>query len=83
MSEINIYGTDWCEDTQHTVRHLESLGVPFDFINIDEDTEAASWVQTQNEGRQRTPTIDIEGLVLSVPSDQELDEALRTKGILS
>lgn len=83
MSEINIYGTDWCEDTMHTLKHLDALGVPYEYINIDEDTDAANWVVTMNAGKQKTPTLDIEGTVLSVPSDEQLDDALRSKGILS
>jgi hypothetical protein len=44
-------------------------------VLIEEDTDAASWVETINAGRP-TPTLDIEGTVLSTPTDQQLDEGL-------
>lgn len=82
MNPVNVYGTDWCEDTQHTREHLDELGIPYSYINIERDAGAASWVKRQNQGKQKTPTVDVEGLVLSVPSDDELDSVLRSEGLL-
>ena len=76
MSRVKVYGADWCEDTQRTLSHLEGLGVDYDYINIEQDEEAARWVREQNEGRERKPTLDINGRVLSTPSNEELDAAL-------
>jgi len=83
MSSINIYGTDECEDTQHTRQHLDTLGIPYDYINIEQDPDAANWVRHHNEGSEKTPTVDVDGLVLTMPSDDELDEVLRSEGLLS
>lgn len=77
MSKVEVYGADWCEDTQHTLRHLEKLGVDYEYINIEQDEEAARWVREQNDGRERKPTVKINGRVLSVPSDDELEEQVR------
>ena len=82
-TNIDIYGTDWCEDTQHTRQHLESLGIGYQYINIEQDADAAEWVKRQNDGTQKTPTVEIRGLVLSEPSNGELDTALRAKGLLA
>jgi mycoredoxin len=84
MSAIQVYGTDWCEDTQHTREHLDSLGVPYDFVNIDADADARQWVIRQNDGKQKTPTVRIAGqTVLSEPSNAELDIALRKSRLIN
>ncbi len=83
MSPITVYGTEWCEDTQHTRQHLDQNGVPYNYVDLDPDPRACAWVREQNAGRQITPTIRLEGLVLSEPSDGELDTALRAKGLLA
>ena len=77
MSKVKVYGADWCEDTQRTLRHLERLGVDYDYIDIEQDEAARRWVLEQNEGKERKPTVVIDGRVLSVPSDRELEESLR------
>lgn len=77
MQGIHVYGTDWCKETRHTLDHLQDLGVPYDYVDIDENADAREWVKRQNDGRQKTPTVDVKGFVLSVPSDAELDVALR------
>ena len=81
--QITVYGIDACEDTQETRRHLKSLGVSFRYINIEQDENAREWVLEQNDGEQKTPTVDLGGLVLSVPSDGMLDTGLRRQGFVS
>ena len=83
MDAIKVYGADWCEDTAQTLEHLRDVGVPYEYIDVDENADAQSWVKRQNDGEQKTPTVDLGGLVLSVPSDGELDIALRRKGLLA
>ena len=81
--EVKVYGADWCEDTQHTLEHLRGLGVAHRFIDIDEDEAARAWVSAQNDGKERKPTLDIAGQVLTEPTDRELDSALREKGFMA
>lgn len=80
---LTIFGTEWCDDTQNTRRHLDAMGVPYQYIDIEEDDRAAAWVKEQNAGQQITPTVKMEGLVLSEPSNDELDDALRSRGLLA
>jgi mycoredoxin len=77
MNKVKVYGADWCKDTKRTLRHLDRLGVDYDYINIEQNAEAARWVREQNAGRERKPTVEINGRVLSVPSDEELEEQVR------
>jgi mycoredoxin len=83
MHEVEVYGADWCGDTQRTRQHLDRLGVVYDYINIEQDQRAAAWVKEQNDGKERKPTVKIGEQVLAVPSDQELENALRQQGLVA
>jgi mycoredoxin len=76
MSKIKVYGADSCSDTRRSLQHLNSIGIDYDYINVKEDASASEWVKQQNSGKERIPTIDIDGKILSVPSNSELDAAL-------
>jgi glutaredoxin len=82
MSDIKVYGAEWCEDTQQTRRHLKQLGLRYDYVNIDFDPRAREFVKFQNDGKQVTPTVVIAGDVLVEPSDEELDTLLRQKALM-
>jgi glutaredoxin len=82
MSDIKVYGAEWCEDTQRTRRHLKQVGLRYDYVNIDFDPRAREFVKFQNDGKQVTPTVVIAGDVLVEPSDQELDTLLRQKALM-
>jgi mycoredoxin len=79
---IEVYGADWCEDTQRTRRHLDSLGVAYQYINVEQDQQASEWVKQQNDGKERKPTVKIGEQVLAEPNAQELEHALRQEGSL-
>jgi glutaredoxin len=81
--EVKVYGADWCGDTQRTLKHLASLGVAHSYVNIEQDEQAREWVREHNDGKERKPTLDVAGQVLSVPTDRELDSALREKGLMA
>jgi len=81
--EVKVYGADWCGDTQRTLEHLRALGVAHRYIDIEQDDAARAWVSEHNDGKELKPTLDIAGQVLSVPTDRELDSALREKGFMA
>jgi mycoredoxin len=56
---LTVYGADWCEDTRRSLRHLRRLGVPHQYLNIDEDAAALERARALNDGTRRTPTIDL------------------------
>lgn len=82
MTAVKVYGTDWCEDTQRTLTHLDDLGVKYEYVNIDDDEKAAAWVRHQNDGMEKKPTLDIGGIILSEPSDSALDIALKENSLI-
>jgi glutaredoxin len=73
---LTVYGADWCEDTRRSRRLLRRLGVPHAYVNIDEDLGGLERAKALNEGRRRTPTIDLEGEVLVEPENDALTRAL-------
>jgi len=81
MAQITVYGADWCEDTVATRHDLDSLGVKYRYIDIEQDPAAQEWVKRHNGGKQKTPTLDIDGQVLVEPERRELELALKRNGI--
>lgn len=80
---IKVYGADWCGDTIRTLGYLDNKGVEYDYINVEQDEAASEWVKSQNEGKERKPTLLIGSNVLSVPRENELETALRQEGLIS
>ena len=82
--KVEVYGTDSCKDTRASREHLDALKVPYSYIDIAHDPQAAGQVEGWNSGKRRTPTIvlhseaeDCQGpRILSVPSNGELDAEL-------
>ncbi len=82
MDKVKVYGADWCGDTKRTLKHLDTLGVAYDYVDVEQDEQASAWVKQQNDGKERKPTVKVGEQILSVPSDQELESALRSEGAL-
>lgn len=80
MQRIKVVGALWCEDTLRTLEHLREINAPFEFFNVDEDPDARQWCIEQNDGKQRTPTLDLGGTILVEPSNEELDGAIERAG---
>ena len=83
MAKVVVYGADWCSMTQNTLAHLKERGVDYQYIDIDNDREAARWVAEQNNGREKKPTLNIDGEILSEPTNRALDKVLKDKGVLT
>ena len=74
---ITMYSTTWCGDCRRSKRLLDTHGVPYEEINIEQSPDAAKEVMRLNRGHRSVPTIVIEnGPVLVEPSDRQLAEAL-------
>ena len=78
-----VYGADWCGVTRHTLEHLDEVGARYQYVDVEADPEAAAWVRDQNDGMEIKPTIRLGDLVLTAPPDDELDRALRERGLLA
>ncbi len=73
---IVVYGTHWCQDTVRTRGFLNRRGIPYTLIDVEEDRDAAQRVLDWNRGYLSTPTLDIEGRIVTEPSDEEMAELL-------
>jgi thioredoxin reductase (NADPH) len=83
MERVKVYGADWCALTRRTLTHLDRLGVAYDYIDVDYDRDASEWVMRQNNGKEKKPTLDINGRVLTAPTHKQLEDALRTEHVLA
>ena len=82
MNTIKVYGANWCEDTARTREQLDELGVKYEYINVEQDAAANKWITEQNNGKRKTPTVDLGEKLLFEPTNQEMEEALRAGGVL-
>lgn len=70
---IKMYATNWCGDCRMAKRWLDSHGVSYEYINIEEDLKAAEYVVRINGGMRSVPTIVFpDGSILVEPSPREL-----------
>ena len=83
MADVKVYGADWCGLTRRSLMHLDRLGVQYEYVNVDQDSQASEWVKEQNNGKEKKPTIDIRGRVITAPSNQQLEDALRSEQVLA
>jgi mycoredoxin len=78
--QVRIYGADWCGDTRRALRVLDTAGVQYDYIDIDDDRDGEKKVIEFNKGKRRIPLVEIASetgtQALSVPSDSDLKKAL-------
>jgi mycoredoxin len=73
---ITLYGAFWCGDTMRTRAFLNRHGVPYTLVDVEDDPEAAQRVMDWNKGYLSTPTLDIEGRIITEPSDETLAKLL-------
>ena len=71
--KIKMYATTWCGDCRVARRWFDARSIPYEWINIEEDEEAAAYVLEVNRGYRSVPTIVFpDGSVLVEPSPREL-----------
>jgi mycoredoxin len=76
---IVVYGTYWCQDTTRSRNYLSRHGIPYTFVDVEVDSGAAQRVMDWNGGYLSTPTLDIDGRIVTEPSDEELAELLNVE----
>ncbi len=76
-SMIVIYGTNWCGGSRRARLLLEENHVPYRFVDIELDEEAAEYVESLANGYRSVPTIVWpDGSYLVEPSGSELAKKL-------
>lgn len=82
IAPIVVYGTSWCAATQMVRRYLDRLGVPYRYVDIEADLNAAARLRWMTGGSLSHPTVTVAGEVLVEPSLDELDRALSRVGVI-
>ena len=77
MDRVRVYGADWCPMTTAVRRHLNSLRVAHDYVDIEQDPAAAERVRKHNNGKERKPMVEIGDEIMNTPTEIELEAALR------
>ena len=79
MSELTIYSTTWCGYCHRLMSQLDREGIAYTSINIEQDPEAAAFVEGVNGGNQTVPTVKFpNGNVLTNPSAAQVKAELAT-----
>lgn len=72
-TKIIVYGTNWCYASRRSRAFLDEHHIPYTWIDIDKDAEAAKLVEKINKGYRSVPTIIFpDGSILVEPSTQQL-----------
>lgn len=70
---IKIYRTVWCPDCKRAKRFFAEHRVPYENIDIEQDSSGVEFVEKANHGMQIIPTIVFpDGSIASEPSNAEL-----------
>lgn len=78
VSELTVYGANWCPDVRRSRAVLDRAGVPYRYVDLDQDAFAAQLVRVLQHGQRRIPTIAWpDGTYLVEPSDEELSAYLQ------
>jgi mycoredoxin len=79
---VTVYGTAWCAQSQTVRRHLDRLGIPYRYIDLEADPRAAAQIRWLTGGYVSHPTVVVGGDVLVEPTLSELDWALERAGLV-
>ena len=75
--KLTVYGAPWCPDCRRSKQFLGEMRVPYDWVDIDQNPEAAEFVREKNDGKQIIPTIVFsDGSFLAEPGNDELARKL-------
>ncbi|MBF0687095.1 MAG: mycoredoxin [Cellulomonas sp.] len=74
---VTMYSTTWCGYCHRLRKQLDSAGIAYDVVDIEQQPEAAQLVETLNGGNQTVPTIVFpDGSAATNPSLAQVRERL-------
>jgi mycoredoxin len=77
--DIIVYGTRWCPDCHRARNILGKRNIPYQYIDINRDSQGRAFVEQVNRGNRSVPTILFpDGDILVEPSNQVLNAKLDT-----
>lgn len=84
---LTMYSTSWCGYCHRLRSQLDREGIPYDVIDIEQDSASAEFVMGVNGGNQTVPTVRIvptdggDEIVLTNPSIVQVKAALAGAGV--
>ena len=79
---IVMYCTTWCPDCRRARAWLQMRNLSYTEVDITLNRAASAQVRQWGNGKQITPTFEIDGTILVDFNEQKLQEALKAKGYL-
>lgn len=76
MTDIILYGADWCPDCRRAKAYLKENNITYTFVDVDLDKEATAKVEAINNGKRIIPTLIIKGKSYTNPDNVELASIL-------
>jgi mycoredoxin len=66
---VTVYSTPWCGYCHRLAGQLKREGIAFTIVDIEQNPEAAAFVERVNEGTQTVPTLVFDdGTTLTNPT---------------
>ena len=81
-SDIIVYGTSWCGKTQMIRRYLESVSLPYKYLDLENDPGAVNQLRWITGGSAHHPTVVIDGQALIETDVSELSATLSGSGYI-
>lgn len=80
---IRMYGADWCGDCRRTKAQLDSLGVDYEYLDVEHD-DALRDEAVAIAGRQSIPVVVLpDGSHLVEPSNPDLEARLKALNVIA
>ena len=78
--EITVYGAYWCPDCRRSKQFLGEHQIPYNWVDIEEDSAGEVYVIERNNGKRVIPTIEFgDGSILVEPTNPQLAKMLNLK----
>lgn len=81
-SPVTMFGADWCRDCRRTKAQLDTLGVAYDYVDLEADPAAAD-VAREISGRTNIPVVVYPDASHHVePSNADVEAKLRELALI-
>ena len=78
---VTMYSTPWCGYCQRLKAQMTREGIEFTEVDIEQDPEAAAFVESVNGGNQTVPTLVFaDGSAATNPSLKQVQEKVSATG---
>ena len=78
---VTMYSTRWCGYCSRLKAQMERAGIDYTVVDIEQDPEAAAFVESVNGGNQTVPTLVFpDGSAATNPSLKEVQARLGLAG---